>query len=72
METVINCFRKCGFCKERPDVQVLNQNEDKELENFVNKLLSGTTLNYYINFDMNFATSKSPIDTKTIAWQQES
>ena len=29
-QTVINCFHKCGFGKKRPDVQVLDREEEEE------------------------------------------
>ena len=47
----------CGFRKERPDVQVLDQNEDEEFESLVKELSPDTSLKRYIDLGMDDATS---------------
>ena len=68
---MINCFHKCGFRNERPDIEVLDQ-EEKEFASLVKELLSDVFPSDYISFDMEVATSQFPVDLETITRRQES
>lgn len=70
-QAVINCFHKCGFRNERPDIEVLDQ-EEKEFASLVKELLSDVFPSDYISFDMEVATSQFPVDLETITRRQES
>ena len=67
---MINCFHKCGFQKERPDVQVLDLEE--EFVSLVKELSSDISPSDYIDFDIEIATSQFSVDVKNIAWRLES
>ena len=66
-----NCFHKCGFRKEHPNVQVLDQ-EEEEFANLVKELSSDVSSSDCIDFDMDVATTRSPADVESTAWRQES
>ena len=69
---MINCFHKCGFRKERPDIQLLDQErEEQEFASILKELTPYVSPSDYINFDMEAATLQSPIDVESIAWKQE-
>ena len=68
---MINCFHKCGFQKERPDVQVLDL-EEEEFASLVKELSSDISPSDYIDFDIEIATSQFSVDVKNIAWRLES
>ena len=37
-ETIVNCFKKCGFRKSQPDVQLTDFAEEEEFESLVKEL----------------------------------
>ena len=63
-QTVINCFHKCGFPKERPAVQVLDQKEEEELASLVKEILLDVSPSVYTDFDMEVATLQFPVDVE--------
>ena len=58
-------FHKCGFQKELPDFQVLDK-EEEEFASLVKELSSNVSPSDFIDFDMEVATSQSPIDARSI------
>ena len=71
-ETIFNCFKKCGFRKSQPDVQLTDFAEEEELESLVKELSTNVSAAEYIDFDREVVTSQPSIDVKNIAWRQES
>ena len=71
-QTVITCFHKCRFWKERHDLQVLDQEEEEEFVNLVKEPSSNVSLPDYIDFDMEVATSQFLAGVESIAWREES
>ena len=71
-ETIVNCFKKCGFQKSQPDVQLTDFAEEEEFESLVKELLTDVSSTEYIDFDGEVATSQPSIDVKNIAWRKES
>ena len=49
-QAVINCFHKCDFRKERPSVQLLDQ-EEEEFASLVKEFSSDVSPSDYIDFD---------------------
>ena len=70
--TIVNCFKKSGFRKSQPDVQLTDFAEEKEFESLVKELSTDVFAAEYIDFDREVVTSHSSIDVKNIAWRQES
>ena len=70
-ETIVNCFKKCGFRKSQPDVQLTDFAEE-EFESLVKELSTDVSAAEYIDFDREVVTSQPSIDVKNIAWRQES
>ena len=70
-ETIVNCFKKCGFRKSQPDVQLTDFAEKEEFKSLV-KELSTDFSSEYIDFDREFVTLQPSIHFKDIAWRQES
>ena len=62
-----NCFHKCGFLKERSEVQILDQEDEEEFACLVKELSLDVSPSDYIDFDTEFATSQSPVDVESIA-----
>ena len=56
------CFRK-----ERPEFQVLDQ-EEEEFSSLVKELSPYVSPSDYIKFDMKIATSQPPVGVENIAW----
>ena len=50
-ETIVNCFKKCGFRKSQPDVQLTDFAEEEEFESLVKELSTDNSAAEYINFD---------------------
>ena len=71
-ETIVNCFKKCGFRKSQPDVQLTDFAEEEEFESLVKELSTDVSAAEYIDFDREVVTSQPSIDVKNIAWRQES
>ena len=71
-ETIVNCFKKCGFRKSQPDVQLTDFAEEEEFESLVKELSTVVSATEYIDFDWEVITSQPPNDVKNIVWQQES
>ena len=71
-QTVINCFRKCGFRNKAQDedVQILDQDEDQEFANLVKKLAGDADSDDYTDFDKDIASSMPVVDPR-ISWRQE-
>ena len=62
-QIVINCFRKCGFQKERLYVQALDQ-EEAEFGSLVKELSSEVSPSGYVDFGVEAATSQIPVDVE--------
>ena len=71
-ETIVNCFKKCGFQKSQPDVQLTDFAEEEEFESLVKELSTDVSATEYINFDREVVISQPSIDVNNIAWRQES
>ena len=71
-ETMVNCFKKCGFRKSQPDVQLTDFAEEEEFQSLVKELSTDVSSAEYIDFDRVVVTSQPSIDVKNIAWRQES
>ena len=71
-ETIVNCFKKCGFRKSQPDVQLTDFAEEEEFESLVKELSANVSATEYIDFDREVVTSQPSIDVKNKAWRQES
>ena len=71
-ETIVKCFKKSGFQKSQPDVQLTDFAEEEEFESLVKELSTDASAAEYIDFDREVVTSQSSIDVKNIAWRQES
>ena len=63
-ETIVNCFKKCGFRKSQPDVQLTDFAEE-EFESLVKELSTDVSAAEYFNFDREVVTSQPSIDAKT-------
>ena len=66
-QTVINCFHRCGFRKEHPNLQVLDQEEEEEFTSLLKQISSDPSPSNYIEFDIELAMSQSPVDKESIA-----
>ena len=71
-ETIVNCFKKSGFRKTQPDVQLTDFAEEEEFENLIKELSTDFSATEYIDFDREVITSQPSIDVKNKAWRQES
>ena len=71
-ETIVNCFKKCGFQKSQPDVQLTDFAEEEEFESLVKELSTDVSAAEYIDFDREVTTSQPSIDVKNIALRQQS
>ena len=71
-ETIVNCFKKCGFGKSQHDVQLTDFAEEEEFESLVKELSTDVSAAEYIDFDREVVTSQPSIDVKNIACRQES
>ena len=69
---MVKCFKKCGFGKSQPDVQLTDFAEEEEFESLVKELSTDVSAAEYIDFDREVVTSQPSIDVKNIAWRQES
>ena len=58
-QTIINCFRKCGFRNKAQDgdMQTLDQDEDEEFVNLVKELAGDVDPDDYVDFDKDIASS---------------
>ena len=65
-ETIVNCFKKCGFRKSQPGVQLTDFAED-EFESLVKELSTDVSAAEYIDFDPEVVTSQPSIDVKNVA-----
>ena len=72
-QTVINCFRECGFRKKAldGDVQTLDQEEDGEFANLVKELAGDVDPDDYVDYNKDIASSMSAVDAGSISWRQE-
>ena len=72
-QTVINCFRKCGFRKKAQDVdvQTLGQDQDEEFANLLKELAGDVDPDDYVDFDKDFVSSMPAVDEGSIFWRQE-
>ena len=72
-QTVINCFRKCGFRNkvQDGDVQTLDQDENEELANLVKELAGDVNPDDYMDFDKDIASLMPAVDAGSISWRQE-
>ena len=68
-ETIVNCFKKCGFRKSQPDFQLTDFAEEEEFESLVKELSTDVSAAEYIDFDREVVTSQPSIDVKNIAWR---
>ena len=67
-ETIVNCFKKCGFRKSQCDVQRTDFAEEEEFESLVKELSTDVSAVKYIDFDREVVTSQPSFDVKNIAW----
>ena len=67
-ETIVNCFKKCGFQKSQPDVQLTDFAEKEEFESLDKELSTDISTAEYIDFDGKVVTSQPSTDVKNIAW----
>ena len=67
-QTVINCFRKCGFRNKAQDVdvQTLGQVQD-ELANLLKELAGDVDPDDYVDFDKDFASLMPAVDEGSIS-----
>ena len=72
-QTVINCFRKCGFRNQTPDedVQTLDQDVDRGFADLVKELAGDVDPNEYVDFDREFVSSMPAVDAGNCGWRQE-
>ena len=70
-ETIVNCFKKSGFWKSQPNIQ-LTDFAKEEFESLVKELSTDVSAAEYIDFDWDVVTSQPSIDVKNIAWWRES
>ena len=49
--TIVNCFKKSGFRKSQPDVQLTDFAEEKEFESLVKELSTDVFAAEYIDFE---------------------
>ena len=63
---MVSCFHKSGFRKERPDIQVLDQ-EEEEFVSLVKELSCDVSPLDYIDYDMEVAMAQFPVDVNCIA-----
>ena len=66
-ETIVNCFKKCGFRKSQPDIQLTDFSEEEEFKSLVKELSTDFSAAEYINFDREVVTSQPSIDVKNTA-----
>ena len=52
-ETIVNCFKKCGFWKSQSDVQLTDFAEEEEFESLIKELSTDVSAAEYIDFDCN-------------------
>ena len=71
-EAIVNCFKKYGFRKSQPDVQLTDFAEEEEFDSLVKVPSTDVSAAEYIDFDREIVTSQPSIDIKNIAWRQES
>ena len=64
-ETIVNCFKTCGFRKSQPYVQLTDFAEEEEFESLVKELSTDVSAAEYIDFDREVVTSQPSIDVKT-------
>ena len=50
-ETIVNCFKKCGFRKIQPDVQLTDFAKEEKFESLVKELSTDVSAAEYIDFD---------------------
>ena len=63
-ETIVNCFKKWGFRKSQPDVQLTDFAEEEEFESLIKELSTDVSTAEYIDFDREVVTSQPSIDVK--------
>ena len=66
-ETIVNCFKNCGFRKSQPDVQLTDFAEEEEFESLVKEFSTDVSAAEYIDFDQEVVTSQPSTDVKNIA-----
>ena len=66
-ETIFNCFKKGGFWKSQPDVQLSDFAGEEEFESLFKELSTDVSAAGYISFDQEVVTSQPSIDDKNIA-----
>ena len=73
IETIINCFQKCGFGQESVN-SITNDNEiDEEFESLLTQLweYAQITVEDFVTFNDNLTISTGQINTDLMDWQQQ-
>ena len=61
-ETIVNSFKKCGFRKNQPDVELTDFAEEEEFESLVKELSTDVSAAEYVDFDREVVTSQPALD----------
>ena len=69
-ETIKHCFKKCGFDVE--NTSFVNEEVDTEFQEIFAQISDETTIDEYIHFDFETATSEPAVNTQNVDWRQES
>ena len=61
-ETIVNSFKKSGFRKNQPDVELTDFAEEEEFESLVKELSTDVSAAEYVDFDREVVTSQPALD----------